>query len=131
MIDMFANNVVQYGQAFMEDAWFACFGKLFQTLVPLYEKHFCPFDAFFFGIRRSDLVFHICFELELPFTRFLIRLFGKRKHRFFLVCNESRIIKFDFLKKPAAFFRGNTVCHTPSIRIIAYFKEPADLVRYL
>ena len=30
----------------MEDACFACLGKLFQTIASLYEKHFCPFDVF-------------------------------------------------------------------------------------
>ena len=41
----------------MEDACFACLGKLFQTLAPLYEKHFCPFDVSFFGICTSESVF--------------------------------------------------------------------------
>ena len=41
----------------IEDACFACFGKLFQTLAPLYEKHFCPFDVAFFGVRKSEPVF--------------------------------------------------------------------------
>ena len=30
----------------MEDACFACLGKLLQTSAPPYEKHFCPFDVF-------------------------------------------------------------------------------------
>ena len=28
----------------MEDACLACRGKLFQRVVPLYERHFCLFD---------------------------------------------------------------------------------------
>ena len=41
----------------MEDSCFACLVKLFQTLAPLYEKHFCPFDVFFFGICTSESAF--------------------------------------------------------------------------
>ena len=46
-------------------------------------------------------------------SHYLLHSFGKRKHcvkSHFSICNERRIIKFGFLKSPAAFFRGNTVC---------------------
>ena len=49
----------------MEDACFACFGKLFQTLA--YEKHFCPFDGFFFGISTSESVFLRLWDDEFEF----------------------------------------------------------------
>ena len=49
----------------MEDACFACLSKLFQTLAPLYEKHFCPFDVFFFGICTSDVICVFTFPLRL------------------------------------------------------------------
>ena len=45
-------------------------------------------------------------------SHYLFHLFGKRKHcvKFhFSICNERRIIKFGFLKSPAALFRGNMV----------------------
>ena len=51
----------------MEDACFACFGKPFQTLAPLYEKHFCPCDAFFFGICTSESVFLRSWDKEFAF----------------------------------------------------------------
>ena len=53
----------------MEDACFACIDKLFETLVPLYEKHVCPAGVFSFGIRRSELVFLRAWneECELEF----------------------------------------------------------------
>ena len=51
----------------MEDACSACLGKLFQTLAPLYEKHFCPFDAFFFGICTSESVFLRLWDEEFEF----------------------------------------------------------------
>ena len=43
---------------------FVCLGKLFQTLAPLYEKHFCPFDVVFFGVCKSVSVFLMLFEEE-------------------------------------------------------------------
>ena len=51
----------------MEDACFAFFGKLFQTLAPLYEKHFCPFNDFFLGICTSESVFLRLWDEEFEY----------------------------------------------------------------
>ena len=51
----------------MEDACFACFDTLFQTLAPLYEKYFCSFDVMFFGIFKSESVFLRLWDEDFDF----------------------------------------------------------------
>ena len=51
----------------MEGASFACLGKLFQTLAPLNEKYFYPFDVFSFGICTSESVLLRLWDEEFEF----------------------------------------------------------------
>ena len=52
----------------MEDACSACLGKLLQTLAPLYDKHFCLFDVFLFGICTSESVLLRLWDEEFEFV---------------------------------------------------------------
>ena len=59
----------------MEDAVLDSAGRLFHSLTPRKEKHFCPFAEFFFGNLKSVSVFQRLREEHAEF-------FVKRLHRY-------------------------------------------------
>ena len=52
---------------YIEDACLVSAGRLFQSLAPRKEKHFCPFADVFFGSLKSVAVFRRLRELLVEF----------------------------------------------------------------
>ena len=66
---------IDFLKPFREDAVLDSAGRLFHSLAPRKEKHFCPFAEFFFGNLKSVSVFR---RLREEHAEFLV----KRLHRY-------------------------------------------------
>ena len=58
---------IDFLKPFREDAVLDSIGRLFHSLAPPKEKHFCPFAEFFFGNLKSVSVFRRLREEEAEF----------------------------------------------------------------